>query len=57
VCWQRGLEVHCGTVFDAPFAGAQFDLILLQHVIEHVLDPIAVLARVGELLAPEARSS
>jgi 2-polyprenyl-3-methyl-5-hydroxy-6-metoxy-1,4-benzoquinol methylase len=52
VCWQRGLEVHCGTVFDAPFKGARFDLILLQHVIEHVLDPIAVLARVGELLAP-----
>jgi 2-polyprenyl-3-methyl-5-hydroxy-6-metoxy-1,4-benzoquinol methylase len=52
VCRQRGLDVHQGTVFDAPFAGAQFDLILLQHVIEHVLDPVGVLARVGELLAP-----
>lgn len=47
----RGLTVHQGTVFDAPF-GAQFDVVLLSHVIEHVLEPIAVLRRAAEFLAP-----
>ncbi|MFQ5931489.1 MAG: class I SAM-dependent methyltransferase, partial [Nitrospiraceae bacterium] len=51
-CRKRGLEVHQGTVFDAPFAQRQFDLILLSHVIEHLLDPIGVLKRVAEFLAP-----
>jgi len=55
VCHERGLEVHQGTVFDAPFGRRQFDLILLNHVIEHVLDPIDVLKRVAEFLAPEGK--
>lgn len=46
----RGLRVHHGDVFDAPFA-AEFDVVLLSHVIEHVRDPIAVLARAATFLA------
>jgi len=52
VCRERGIDVHHGTVFDAPFAEGEFDLIILHHVIEHVLDPVGVLRRVRELLGP-----
>jgi len=55
VCRGRGLEVHEATVFAAPLAGQTFDLILLNHVIEHVLDPVAVVARVAGWLAPNGR--
>ncbi len=51
VAHERGLDVHCGTVFDAPFDG-EFDVILLHHVIEHVLDPVGVLQRIRNFLAP-----
>jgi SAM-dependent methyltransferase len=51
-CRDKGLDVHEGTVFDAPLSTQQFDMILLSHVIEHVLDPVAVLKRVADLLAP-----
>jgi 2-polyprenyl-3-methyl-5-hydroxy-6-metoxy-1,4-benzoquinol methylase len=55
VCREKGLDVHQGTVFDAPFGTRRFDVILLSHVIEHVLDPIGVLRRVAELLAPRGQ--
>ncbi len=48
----RGLEVHEGTILDAPFEGESFDLIILSHVIEHVLDPARFLKRCAEFLAP-----
>ncbi|QDU85943.1 Malonyl-[acyl-carrier protein] O-methyltransferase [Planctomycetes bacterium Pla163] len=48
----KGLEVHQGDVFDAPFPTGRFDLIILSHVVEHVLDPVGFLARVREFLAP-----
>jgi 2-polyprenyl-3-methyl-5-hydroxy-6-metoxy-1,4-benzoquinol methylase len=54
-CRQRGLEVYEGTIFDAPLSGRQFDLILMSHVIEHLLDPVAVLARAADLLAPRGK--
>jgi SAM-dependent methyltransferase len=50
----RGLPVHLGDVFDASF-GARFDIVLLSHVIEHVRDPVAVLARAATFLAPGGR--
>jgi 2-polyprenyl-3-methyl-5-hydroxy-6-metoxy-1,4-benzoquinol methylase len=54
-CREKGLDVHQGTVFDAPFSTQGFDVILLSHVIEHVLDPVAVLRRVAEFLAPQGK--
>ena len=54
-CRERGVPVHEGTVFDAPFARGQFDVILLSHVIEHVLEPVAMLRRVAEFLAPNGK--
>lgn len=52
VCRDRGLDVHQGTIFDAPFESHQFDMIFLNHVIEHVLDPVGVMRRAVELLDP-----
>ena len=51
----RGIEVWRGDVQDAPFAVASVDLILLQHVLEHVFDPIAMLRTVHGLLKPGGR--
>jgi SAM-dependent methyltransferase len=47
-----GLTVHIGSIHDNPFPGADFDLIVLNQVIEHVPDPIALLKLVrGRLRA------
>ena len=48
----RGLEVHHGMIFDAPYDTGSFDMIVLGHVIEHVLDPAGFLRRCAEYLAP-----
>ena len=48
-----GLEsIHVGTLDSAPFPDGQFDLITMWDVIEHVVDPRALLGRARELLAP-----
>ena len=49
-CWARGLPVHAGTLADAPPA-APFDVVLLSHVLEHVVEPIDLLAGAGARLA------
>lgn len=38
-----GLTVHIGSIHDDPFPDEDFDLIVLNQVIEHVPDPIALL--------------
>ena len=47
-----GLTVHIGSIHDNPFPGADFDLIVLNQVIEHVPDPIALLKLVHGRLRP-----
>lgn len=44
--------VHVGTVETSPHAPGSFDLITLWDVVEHVVDPHALLRRARELLAP-----
>src|SRR5579883_868508 len=41
-----GLNVHIGSIHDKPFPGQDFDLVVLNQVIEHVPDPIALLSLV-----------
>lgn len=48
----RGFEVYETTLEDAPLQPAAFDLILMDSVIEHVHDPVAVLRTCHRALAP-----
>ncbi len=44
--------VHVGTLSTAPFAEGSFDLITLWDVVEHAVDPAALLVQARELLRP-----
>jgi SAM-dependent methyltransferase len=48
---QMGLDVTQEDFLGAPLEGS-FDLILMFHVIEHFVDPVAAVRRARELLAP-----
>jgi SAM-dependent methyltransferase len=45
-------ELHVGDVLEAPFAKARFDVVTAFHVLEHVVDPVAVVRRMLDWLAP-----
>ena len=45
--------VHIGTLDSAPYAPHSFDLITMWDVVEHVVDPHALLATARELLKPD----
>jgi 2-polyprenyl-3-methyl-5-hydroxy-6-metoxy-1,4-benzoquinol methylase len=47
-----GVEFLLGDIAEYDFRGRQFDVISMGDVIEHVLDPIQVIARVASLLKP-----
>ena len=47
-----GLTVHIGSIHDNPFPSVDFDLIVLNQVIEHVPDPVALLELVRGRLRP-----
>jgi len=49
--WQRGLKVFHGTLEEFE-TDQRFDLIFMSHVIEHVLDPVATVAKIASLLKP-----
>jgi SAM-dependent methyltransferase len=51
----RGIEVWRGELSGAPFAVASVDLVCLQHVLEHVFDPIATLEKIAGFLKPGGR--
>jgi SAM-dependent methyltransferase len=48
-------DVFVGDALAAPFAAGSFDVVTAFHVIEHVTDPVAVLARMLEWTAPGGR--
>ncbi len=54
-CREHGLDVRAGTLADQRFEAGSFDAILLNHVIEHVADPAALLAECLRLARPGAR--
>jgi SAM-dependent methyltransferase len=47
-----GLRVHQRTIQELALPGSQYDLVLLIATLEHVEDPVAVLASLRDLLRP-----
>jgi 2-polyprenyl-3-methyl-5-hydroxy-6-metoxy-1,4-benzoquinol methylase len=47
-----GLDARCGSADAVGFEPASFDVVTLSHVLEHVPDPAAALARCASLLRP-----
>lgn len=49
---RRGLEVHQGTLADHPWEPGSFRVVLFQHALEHIPDPMASLGEAARLLEP-----
>src|SRR5690606_34348007 len=47
-----GVAAAAGTVASAGLAEGSFDIVVMQHVLEHAPDPRGLLGRVRRLLAP-----
>lgn len=52
---QNKLNVHGGTLERQNFPGAKFEAVTLQHVIEHVPDPLGTLSECARVLKPGGR--
>jgi SAM-dependent methyltransferase len=52
---KRGLRVRLGTLEDQSYSGASFDVVTMNHVIEHVHDPGALLRECHRILKPSGR--
>lgn len=50
-CLSQGLEVFQGSILDVP-ANRRYDVITLNHVIEHVQDPVSLLLECKRRLVP-----
>jgi len=46
-------RVYAGTLETAPYSDGSFDIVLMSHTLEHMLSPVATLARVRQLLQPD----
>ncbi len=51
-CHAQGLDVIQGDLFSRDLDGQLFDVVTISHVLEHVVDPKALLKRIYELLQP-----
>jgi SAM-dependent methyltransferase len=49
---ERGIEMHHGTLDDAPWEPASFDAITFNHALEHVPEPLVTLRQTAALLRP-----
>jgi SAM-dependent methyltransferase len=49
---QRGHQVFCGEIHDAHFPSGYFDAVIVEHTLEHVPDPAALLTEVRRILKP-----
>jgi SAM-dependent methyltransferase len=50
---EKGLEVYRGTLFEAKFPHGHFQTIVLNHVLEHVESPTALLQELKRILHPD----
>ena len=49
------LNVFCGAIEEIKFPENSFDVITMNHVIEHVLDPITLLSECKRILKPNGK--
>ena len=49
----RGLTVHHGVVEDVTLEPGSFDAVIMNHVLEHVRNPVVTLSRLRDLLAKD----
>jgi SAM-dependent methyltransferase len=47
-----GLQIHVGTLDDAPWPHGTFDAVVFNHALEHVPDPVETLRQSASLLRP-----
>jgi 2-polyprenyl-3-methyl-5-hydroxy-6-metoxy-1,4-benzoquinol methylase len=52
---QKGLKVECGSLEDRNYPADCFDAVTLNHVIEHVPDPVRTLVECARILKPEGK--
>jgi 2-polyprenyl-3-methyl-5-hydroxy-6-metoxy-1,4-benzoquinol methylase len=55
VCRDAGLNVLQGTLFDAVFESARFDVVTARHLIEHLPEPRDFVTEVARILKPGGR--
>ncbi len=51
----HGIPVHVGPLRTAPFADGSFDAIVMNHVVEHLVEPVADLGACRRFLKPGGR--
>src|SRR4030042_2058514 len=51
---KKGFNVQCGELKDVHYPSAYFDIIVLNHVIEHVRDPFGLIKEIRRILKPHA---
>lgn len=49
---EAGLDVHCGTIDEERYDGAEYDAITAFSVMEHLQDPVSIVERMAEVLRP-----
>ncbi|GEM_PF-1845396 len=47
---EKGLDIHCGKLFDARFPTGYFDAVTMHHTLEHVQNPRATLNEINRIL-------
>ncbi len=52
---EKGLDVHVGDLASQSFADQSFDAVLMNHVIEHLPDPVATLKEIKRIMRPRGR--
>jgi 2-polyprenyl-3-methyl-5-hydroxy-6-metoxy-1,4-benzoquinol methylase len=55
VASSRGLAIHLGSLKEQNFPDQSFDAVVSSHVIEHVHDPVGLLAECRRILRPDGK--